>query len=92
VKHHRLKVDRVIMNHPSGASEFVPEACRILKSNGTLHYYDFMGGTSPEVTMTEKITGLIEQEGRSVKQVTTVRRVRDSAPYEYQMVADVIID
>ena len=92
VKHHRLKADRVIMNHPSGASEFIPEACRILKSNGTLHYYDFMGGISPEEAMTEKITRLIEQEDRSVKQVTTVRRVRDSAPYEYQMVADVIID
>ncbi len=92
VKHHRLKADRVIMNHPSGASEFIPEACRILKSDGILHYYDFMGGPSPEATMTEKITRLIEQEGRSVKQVTTIRRVRDSAPYEYQMVADVIID
>lgn len=92
VKHHRLRADRVIMNHPSGASDFIPEACRILKSHGTLHYYDFMGGTSPEATMTEKITRLIEQEGRSVKQVATVRRVRDSAPYEFQMVADVIID
>lgn len=91
VKRHRLRADRVIMNHPSGASEFIPEACTILKSYGTLHYYDFIGGTTPEAALSEKITGLIELEGRSVKQITTIRKVRDSAPYEYQMVADVII-
>ncbi len=91
VKNNKLEVDRVIMNHPSGAYEFVPDACSILKSGGTLHYYDFIGGDTPESTLTEKIRELIEQTGRSVKQVSTIRRVRDSAPYEYQMVADIII-
>jgi len=66
----------------SGASDFISDACRILKSDGTIHYYDFIGGDSPEITLTEKVTRLIEQAGWSVKQVSTIRRVRDSAPYE----------
>jgi tRNA (guanine37-N1)-methyltransferase len=83
--------DRVIMNHPSGAIDFIPTACRILKSGGVLHYYDFVGGDDPEGTITNRLTQVIEDAGRSVKTVSLVRRVRDSAPYEFQMVIDVII-
>jgi tRNA (guanine37-N1)-methyltransferase len=83
--------DRVIMNHPSGAFDFVPDACRLLKPQGVLHYYDFVSGGNPEVTITDKLTQLVEATGRSIDAVTLVRRVRDSAPYEFQMVVDVII-
>ncbi|MFW9768339.1 MAG: class I SAM-dependent methyltransferase family protein [Candidatus Thorarchaeota archaeon] len=84
--------DRVIMNHPSGAFDFVKDACRLLKPNGTIHYYDFIGGDSPEDEIRDKIKGLVDDSGRSVKEISLVRRVRDSAPYEYQMVADLIIE
>lgn len=82
---------RVIMNHPSGAFDFVSDACRILKPLGVLHYYDFVGGEKPEDTITNKLTQLVEDAGRSIDTVNTVRRVRDSAPYEFQMVVDAII-
>ena len=83
--------DRVIMNHPSGAFDFVPDACRILKPQGVLHYYDFVGGENPEDTVTNKLTQLVDEAGRTVEMVCLVRRVRDSAPYEFQMVVDAII-
>ena len=85
------KADRVIMNHPSGAFDFVPDACRILKPHGILHYYDFVGGENPEDTIRSKLTQLVEDAGRSIDTVNLVRRVRDSAPYEFQMVVDAII-
>ncbi|MHA1614655.1 MAG: class I SAM-dependent methyltransferase [Candidatus Thorarchaeota archaeon] len=91
VNTNELSVDRVIMNHPSGAFDFVGDACSILKPGGTMHYYDFIGGETPEDTLKEKVVGLVEKEDRSVKKIELVRRVRDSAPYEFQMVADVII-
>ena len=91
VNTNELSVDRVIMNHPSGASDFIGEACSILKPGGTMHYYDFIGGDTPEETLMEKVTTLVENEGRKVKSIDLVRRVRDSAPYEFQMVADVVI-
>jgi len=91
VNTNHLVADRVIMNHPSGASDFVREACSILKSGGTMHYYDFIGGDTPEDTLKEKVTKLVENEGQKVKVINLVRRVRDSAPYEFQMVADIVI-
>ena len=91
VNTNKLSVDRVIMNHPSGASDFVSDACSILKIGGIMHYYDFIGGNTPEDTLKEKVTQLVENEGRKVKSIDLVRRVRDSAPHEFQMVADVVI-
>jgi tRNA (guanine37-N1)-methyltransferase len=84
--------DRVIMNHPSGAFDFISDACRILKPKGVLHYYDFVGGETPEDTLTNRLTRLVEDAGRSIVTVDFVRRVRDSAPYEFQMVVDVVIE
>ncbi len=84
-------VDRVIMNHPAGAFEFVKDACRALREGGVMHYYDFAGGDDPESSFQEKIEGLVRETGREVETVQTIRRVRDSAPHEYQMVADLVI-
>ena len=87
-----LIADRVIMNHPSAAFDFITDACRILKPMGTIHYYDFIGGDNPEDDIKQKASKLVEESGRSVHEVGLVRRVRDSAPYEYQMVVDLIIE
>ncbi|MFW9805240.1 MAG: class I SAM-dependent methyltransferase family protein [Candidatus Thorarchaeota archaeon] len=83
--------DRVIMNHPSGAFDFISDACRILKPHGILHYYDFIGSDDPEKIITDKLTKLVEATGHSIESVELVRRVRDSAPYEFQMVVDAVI-
>lgn len=88
----QCSVDRVIMNHPSAAFEFVSSACYALKEGGVMHYYDFIGGDSPESELIAKITRLVEEAGRSVVEITKTRRVRDSAPYEFQMVADLMIE
>ena len=84
--------DRIIMNHPTGASEFIEDACAMLKPGGILHYYDFVGGETPEATIEERIRGLVRKEGKTVKSIDVIRRVRDSAPHEYQMVSDVVIE
>ncbi|MFW9919587.1 MAG: class I SAM-dependent methyltransferase family protein [Candidatus Thorarchaeota archaeon] len=83
--------DRVIMNHPSGAFNFIGEACKLLREDGVMHYYDFMGGEDPEQALCEKVKRLIEKSGRAIKKILLIRRVRDSAPYEYHMVLDAII-
>ena len=84
-------VDRIIMNHPSGASEFMESACHAIRPGGIIHYYDFIGGDSPEDEITAKAVGLVRASGRGVEEVRRTRRVRDSAPYEYQMVADIMV-
>ena len=84
--------DRVIMNHPSGAFDFISDACRILKPHAVLHYYDFVSGEKPMEKIRHILTRLVEDAGRSVLKVNLVRRVRDSAPHEFQVVIDAIIE
>lgn len=85
-------IDRVIMNHPSAAFEFVPAACYALKENGMMHYYDFISGDTPETELIDKITKLVKVTGREIVEISKTRRVRDSAPHEFQMVVDLIIE
>ena len=84
-------VDRVIMNHPSGAFEFIADACQSLREGGIMHYYDFGAGENPEDEVVSKVSRLVKAAGKSTPEVLHVRRVRDSAPYEYQMVVDLVI-
>ncbi|TFF68635.1 class I SAM-dependent methyltransferase family protein [Candidatus Thorarchaeota archaeon] len=84
-------VDRIIMNHPSGAAEFVGDACAAIREGGILHYYDFLGGEDAESVLETKIQRLVREADREIALIDKMRRVRDSAPYEYQMVADIVI-
>ncbi len=84
-------VDRIIMNHPSGAEDFITVACNALKPSGILHYYDFIGGSNPDDILRNRIHELVENADHNVAEISLTRRIRDSAPYEWQMVADVII-
>jgi tRNA (guanine37-N1)-methyltransferase len=88
-EHLQDRVDRIIMNHPSGARDFIQDACQALKPRGILHYYEFMTSEEPEGVMKAQVPKMIESAGRSVDDIIRIRRVRDSAPYEYQMVCDI---
>ncbi len=86
-----MDADRVIMNHPSAAASFIKDACHAVRPGGTIHYYDFIAGDAPESAVREKIEDLVSAAGRSILTVSAVRRVRESAPHEFQMVVDVVI-
>ena len=83
--------DRIIMNHPSNSHQFVRQACHAVKKGGIIHYYEFVGEQNPEQLLAERAAGLVKSSGREVLEIGQVRRVRESAPHEYQMVADLII-
>ncbi|TFG11642.1 class I SAM-dependent methyltransferase family protein [Candidatus Thorarchaeota archaeon] len=83
--------NRIIMNHPSGAEKFVSDACQLIKPGGVIHYYDFMAEPNPEEQMLTRARNLIEANNRKLMKISRVRKVRDSAPHEYQMVADLKI-
>lgn len=82
--------DRIIMNLPGYAINFVDVACKVLKKEGgIIHFFEFVSGEDPEKTIIEDITREVEKQGRKVISVVEVRKVRMSAPRQWQMVADV---
>jgi tRNA (guanine37-N1)-methyltransferase len=81
--------DRVIMNLPEKAIEFVDAACRALKPDGgTIHFYSFVSVSDPAEATKLRFAEAVEKAGRKVAEVTSSRIVRETAPYESQAVLD----
>ncbi len=81
--------DRVIMNLPEKAIEYVDVACEAIKSiGGIIHYYEFASAPNPLDTAKSRLIEAIEQTNRNFKDILSVRTVRATAPYVWQVVVD----
>lgn len=81
--------DRVIMNLPEKAMEFVETACKALKpASGIIHFYGFISVSEPLETMKTKFINAVENSGRRIEEISFVRLVRGTAPYEWQAALD----
>ena len=81
--------DRVIMNLPEKAIEFVDVACRALKSSGgVIHFYSFVDVSSSIENKKRDFKEAVEKSGRKIEEFLSFRVVRETAPYEWQAVVD----
>lgn len=82
-------VDRAIMNLPEKAVEYVDVACEALKpEGGIVHYYEFTEAPNPLEAARNRLTEAVKGAGRSVREVLSVRIVREIAPYTWQVGVD----
>ncbi len=84
----RGRADRVVMNLPHTAFDFLSEALLVLSDGaGTIHFYDIR----PENEFTyaaERVKHAIEQRGRAVEEIH-LKKVRSYAPHRYVVVLDI---
>jgi len=81
--------DRVIMNLPERAMEYVDVACEAIKpEGGTLHYYGFTDASSSLEATKSRLCEAVEAANRRVKDFLSVRTVRETAPFTWQVVVD----
>lgn len=81
--------DRVIMNLPEKAIEYVDVACEAIKlEGGIMHYYEFTNAPDPLETARVRLTEAISQTNRNVKKILLARVVRATAPFTWQVVVD----
>ncbi len=81
--------DRVIMNLPETAHEFIDVACNAIKSScGIIHYYGFVRAPDTIESFQQRFCDAVEKAGRKVAQFNYVKTVRETAPYEWQVVLD----
>lgn len=84
--------DRVIMNLPEKAIEFVDVACEAIKpSGGTIHFYSFIRKPDSVENLKTRLALAIQESGRNVEKNLFSRFVRETAPYEWQAVLDIRI-
>ena len=81
--------DRVIMNLPEKAIEFVDAASKAVKpSGGTIHYYAFIRRPDRLEDAQKRFSEAVEKAGRKVDVFLSAKPVRETAPYEWQIVLD----
>jgi tRNA (guanine37-N1)-methyltransferase len=91
VVNHRLAgmADRVIMNLPERAAEFVDTACKALKpKGGIIHFYSFKKASNSLKDLKQNFATAVERTGRKGTEILHTRTVRETAPHEFQIVLD----
>ena len=81
--------DRVIMNLPEKAIEFVDAACNAIKpAGGIVHFYGFSRLPDSIEKMKLRFSKAVEKADRKVTKFLFVKTIRETAPYEGQVVLD----
>jgi tRNA (guanine37-N1)-methyltransferase len=85
----RAKADRVIMNLPETAIEFVDAACNAIKPRGgVVHFYGFVRAPDSIENLKQRFSDLVKKNGRRVEMFLLARSIRETAPFESQVVID----
>lgn len=80
---------RVIMNLPETAIDFVDAACSALKpGGGVVHFYGFVRKPDTIEALEQRFAELVELDGRKVESYLCTRSIRETAPFESQVVLD----
>jgi tRNA (guanine37-N1)-methyltransferase len=80
--------DRVIMNLPEKAIEFMDVACKALKpEGGVIHFYGFVDASNSVENLQTQFEKTVKAHGREVSNASS-KLVRATAPYEWQTVID----
>ena len=81
--------DRVIMNLPETAIDFVDAACKIIKPEGGLvHFYGFIRSPDSIEDLQQRFTRTVVESGRRVQVFLFAKKIRETAPFESQVVLD----
>jgi tRNA (guanine37-N1)-methyltransferase len=81
--------DRVIMNLPETAIDFVDAACNVLKpTGGIVHFYGFVRQPDTIEDLQQQLSYLVEKNGCVLDRFLCVRSIRETAPFESQVVLD----
>jgi len=81
--------DRVIMNLPEKAINFVDATCEAIKpAGGMVHFYSFVDASNTLENVKLRFIDAVEKSGRNVEKILFSRSVRATAPYEWQVVLD----
>lgn len=81
--------DRAIMNLPETAIEFVDAACQTIKpEGGTIHFYGFIRQPDSIEDMKTRFSEAVSKTGRKVDDYLFAKSIRETAPFESQVVLD----
>ncbi len=83
-KKENIKFDRIIMNLPGTAKDFLELAISLINNNGIIHYYEFSDSYDTAIERIEKIA---KNYNKKIEVLAT-RKVKSSSPGQWHIVVD----
>jgi tRNA (guanine37-N1)-methyltransferase len=81
--------DRVIMNLPETAIDYIDAACDAIKpEGGVAHFYGFVRSPDTIKNLKQRFSELVGKNGRRVESYLYAKSIRETAPFESQVVLD----
>jgi tRNA (guanine37-N1)-methyltransferase len=81
--------DRMIMNLPETAIDFVDAVCNVIKpEGGVAHFYGFVRLPDSVENLKQRFSDLVKRNGRQVEAFLYSKSIRETAPFESQVVLD----
>jgi tRNA (guanine37-N1)-methyltransferase len=81
--------NRVIMNLPETAIDFVDAACNTIKpEGGVAHFYGFVRSPDTIDDLKRRFSALVEKNERKIEAFLYAKGIRETAPFESQVVLD----
>ncbi len=81
--------DRVIMNLPETAIDFVDAACNAIKpQGGVAHFYGFIRLPDSVENLKQRFSQKVEKNGRRLAGFLFAKSIRETAPFESQVALD----
>jgi tRNA (guanine37-N1)-methyltransferase len=81
--------DRVIMNLPETAIDFVDAACNAIKpQGGAVHFYAFIRQPDTIENLKQRFSDFVKLNHRKVKRFIYAKSIRETAPFESQIALD----
>ena len=77
------------MNLPETAIDFVDAACNAIKpEGGVAHFYGFVRAPDSIENLKQRFAELVDKGGRRVVSYLYAKSIRETAPFESQVVLD----
>jgi tRNA (guanine37-N1)-methyltransferase len=81
--------DRIIMNLPETAIDFVDSACNVIKpEGGVIHFYGFVRAPDSIENLKQRFSETVEKNSRKVDSFLYAKSIRETAPFESQIALD----
>ncbi len=85
------KADRIIMNLPGKAQEYIDVACKIAKPSSIIYFYQFVSSSNPFEDMKEILKKKLKEQNWIIKEIISFEKIRESAPREIHACLEVSI-
>jgi tRNA (guanine37-N1)-methyltransferase len=85
------KADRIIMNLPGKAHDYIDVACEIAKPGAIIYFYQFVSVSDSKEEMEKTLSGKLKKQNWQIEEIISFEKIRESAPREIHACLEVSI-